>query len=180
MKIVTIVIAVALVIALIAAALIMFCRKNKKSQMDRASSLEGSNSMRDISLVGNVGVVYNPPPQAAEPPKKPEYGKLSFVRDDEQKFDLQDLLKSSAEVLGSGTFGASYKTGVFGVTYVVKRYKQMNKFGREDFHDHMRRIGRLSHPNLLPLTAYYYRKEEKLLIYEFVENGSLANKLHGN
>ncbi|KAK8660629.1 hypothetical protein V6N13_051551 [Hibiscus sabdariffa] len=37
--------------------------------------------------------------------------KLTFLRDedDRDKFDLSDLLKRSAEILGSGCFGASYK-----------------------------------------------------------------------
>ncbi|KAK6153520.1 hypothetical protein DH2020_013159 [Rehmannia glutinosa] len=107
-------------------------------------------------------------------------GKLSFVRDDRQKFDLQDLMRASAEVLGSGNFGASYKAVlVDGEALVVKRFKQMNNVAKEDFHEHMRRLGRLKHPNLLPLVAYLYRKEEKLLVFDFVHNGSLATHLHG-
>ncbi|KAL8537884.1 hypothetical protein ACS0TY_012853 [Phlomoides rotata] len=107
-------------------------------------------------------------------------GKLSFVRDDRQKFDLQDLMRASAEVLGSGNFGASYKAVlVDGEALVVKRFKQMNNIAREDFHEHMRRIGRLKHTNLLPLVAYLYRREEKLLVFDFVSNGSLATHLHG-
>lgn len=108
-------------------------------------------------------------------------GKLSFVREDRQKFDLQDLMRASAEVLGSGNFGASYKAVlVDGEALVVKRFKQMNNIEREDFHEHMRRLGRLKHQNLLPLVAYLYRKEEKLLVFDFVSNGSLATHLHGN
>ncbi|KAL7113924.1 hypothetical protein ACP275_04G089300 [Erythranthe tilingii] len=107
-------------------------------------------------------------------------GKLSFVRDDRQKFDLQDLMRASAEVLGSGNFGASYKAVlVDGEALVVKRFKLMNNVAREDFHEHMRRLGRLSHPNLLPLVAYLYRKEEKLLVFDYINNGSLASHLHG-
>lgn len=107
--------------------------------------------------------------------------KLTFVRDDRQKFDLPDLLKASAEILGSGCFGSSYKAALLTGTMVmvVKRFKQMNNVGREEFQEHMRRIGRLRHPNLLPLVAYYYRKEEKLLVTDFVEKGSLAVNLHG-
>ncbi|PIN11889.1 Serine/threonine protein kinase [Handroanthus impetiginosus] len=107
-------------------------------------------------------------------------GKLSFVRDDRHKFDLQDLMRASAEVLGSGNFGASYKAVlVDGEALVVKRFKQMNNVAKEDFHEHMRRLGRLKHPNLLPLFAYLYRKEEKLLVFDYVYNGSLATNLHG-
>ena len=106
--------------------------------------------------------------------------KLSFVRDDRERFDLPDLLKASAEILGSGCFGSSYKAvPPVGAVMVVKRYKQMNNAGKEEFQEHMRRIGRLRHNNLLPLVAYYYRKEEKLLVYDFVNKGSLAVHLHG-
>lgn len=112
--------------------------------------------------------------------KKCETTKLSFVRDDREKFDLQDLLRASAEILGSGSFGSSYKAALCGgATMVVKRFKQMNNVGKEEFQEHMRRLGRLRHPNLLPLVAYYYRKEEKLLIADFVQKGSLAVHLHG-
>ncbi|KAK9031523.1 hypothetical protein V6N11_032897 [Hibiscus sabdariffa] len=101
--------------------------------------------------------------------KSLENGKLSFLKDDDtstsQRFDLQDLLRASAEVLGSGSFAASYK--VVMVMYddpvVVKRHKQLNNEGKEDFDVHMRRLGRLNHPNLLPLVAYHYMKGEKLL-----------------
>lgn len=105
--------------------------------------------------------------------------KLSFVRDDRQKFDLQDLMRASAEMLGHGNFGASYKAVlVDGEALVVKRFKQMSNIAKEDFHEHMRRLSRLKHPNLLPLVAYLYRKEEKLLVFDFVPNNSLAKHLH--
>ncbi|XVE79918.1 hypothetical protein DITRI_Ditri14bG0095700 [Diplodiscus trichospermus] len=113
--------------------------------------------------------------------KKIENVKLSFLRDDRERFDLPDLLKASAEILGSGCFGSSYKAALpSGSVMVVKRYKQMNNAGKEEFQEHMRRIGRLRHDNLLPLVAYYYRKEEKLLVTDFVKKGSLAVQLHGH
>lgn len=106
--------------------------------------------------------------------------KLIFLREDIERFDIQDMLRASAEVLGSGAFGASYKAVInSGLSLVVKRYKQMNNVGREDFHEHMRRMGKLHHPNLQPLLAYYYRKEEKLLVTQFAVNTSLASHLHG-
>ncbi|XP_055810799.1 pollen receptor-like kinase 1 [Solanum dulcamara] len=107
--------------------------------------------------------------------------KLLFLKDDIEKFDLPDLLKASAEILGSGVFGSTYKAALsMGRVMVVKRFRQMNNVGKEDFHEHMRRLGRLSHKNLLPVVAFYYRKEEKLLVSEYVNNVSLAVHLHGN
>lgn len=106
--------------------------------------------------------------------------KLSFLRDDKGKFELQDLLKASAEILGSGCFGASYKTLLSnGSMMVVKRFKHMNNAGTEEFQEHMKRLGRLNHENLLPIVAYYYKKEEKLFVCDFVQKGSLAAHLHG-
>lgn len=61
---------------------------------------------------------------------------------------------------------------------MVKRFKEMNGVGREDFAEHMRRLGRLAHPNLLPVVAYLYKKEKKLLVTDMA-NGSLAqNRKH--
>ncbi|CAN6216045.1 unnamed protein product [Urochloa humidicola] len=108
------------------------------------------------------------------------HGKLVFVQEGRARFELEDLLRASAEVLGSGNFGASYKATLLdGPALVVKRFKEMNGVGREDFAEHMRRLGRLAHPNLLPLVAYLYKKEEKLLVTDYIPNGSLAHVLHG-
>ncbi|CAN6220501.1 unnamed protein product [Urochloa humidicola] len=108
------------------------------------------------------------------------HGKLVFVQEGRARFELEDLLRASAEVLGSGNFGASYKATLLdGPALVVKRFKEMNGVGREDFAEHMRRLGRLAHPNLLPLVAYLYKKEEKLLVTDYMPHGSLAHVLHG-
>ncbi|RWW01590.1 hypothetical protein BHE74_00003737 [Ensete ventricosum] len=113
-------------------------------------------------------------------PKENEQGRLIFVRAGRERFELQDLLKSSAEILGSGKFGCSYKASLTdGPSMVVKRFRDMNRVGKEDFEEHMRRLGRLSHSNLLPLVAYYYRKDEKLMVTDYVPKRSLANALHG-
>ncbi|XP_022866173.1 probable LRR receptor-like serine/threonine-protein kinase At4g31250 [Olea europaea var. sylvestris] len=109
-----------------------------------------------------------------------EQRKLYFVRNDRERFELENLLKASAEVLGSGNFGSSYKAVLSnGQPFVVRRFQQMNNVGNGEFYEHMSRLGRLSHPNLLPLVAFYHGKEEKLLITDFVPNGSLASHLHG-
>ena len=93
--------------------------------------------------------------------RKGESGKLYFVRNESVRFDLQDLLRASAEVLGSGSFGSSYKAVLLsGPTMVVKRFRQMNNIGKEEFHDHMRSLGRLSHPNLLPLMDFTIPKKK--------------------
>ncbi|XP_057988897.1 pollen receptor-like kinase 4 isoform X2 [Hevea brasiliensis] len=159
-------------------ALAMFHRKRHRPELERNPSLSMNSNKIAPSYVADQQQCQVPAESSAQSRRS---DKLSFVRDDIEKFDLNELLRASAEVLGSGTFGSSYKAAVgSGQALVVKRYRHMNNVGREEFHEHMRRLGRLKHPNLLRLTAYYYRREEKLLVYEFVENGSLASHIHGN
>ncbi|KAJ4758321.1 hypothetical protein LUZ62_068696 [Rhynchospora pubera] len=111
--------------------------------------------------------------------RRDEPGKLSFIREDGQRFELEDLLRASAELLGSGDLWASYKAALFdGPSLVVKKLKEKHGIGREDFQEHMWRLGRLSHPNLLPIVAYIHKKEEKMILTEYVPKGSLAHMLH--
>lgn len=41
-------------------------------------------------------------------------------------------------------------------------------------------LGRLSHPNLVKLMGYCYEDKELLLVYEFMQKGSLENHLFGS
>uniref|UniRef100_A0ACD5WXT3 Uncharacterized protein n=1 Tax=Avena sativa TaxID=4498 RepID=A0ACD5WXT3_AVESA len=97
------------------------------------------------------------------------------------EFGLQDMMKASAEVLGNGTLGSAYKAAMRnGITVAVKRMRDMNRVGREEFENHIRRLGELRHPNVLPPLGYHYRKEEKLVVSQFMPCGSLLYVLHGD
>nr|XP_043609127.1 leucine-rich repeat receptor-like protein kinase PXC1 [Erigeron canadensis] len=102
--------------------------------------------------------------------------------DKKKKFELEDLLRASAEMLGKGSLGTVYRAVLDdGCTVVaVKRLKDANPCGRKEFEQYMDVIGKLKHPNVVKLRAYYYAKEEKLLVYDYLPNGSLHLLLHGN
>lgn len=105
---------------------------------------------------------------------------LVVISQDHGVFGLADLMKAAAEVLGSGGMGSAYKaTMANGLSVVVKRMRDMNKLGRDAFESEIRKLGRIRHRNILPPLAYHYRKEEKLLVTEFVPRGSLLFLLHG-
>lgn len=109
-----------------------------------------------------------------------ERSKLVFF-DRRKQFELEDLLRASAEMLGKGSFGTAYKAVLEdGSGVAVKRLKDVNSSGKKEFEQQMELIGRLTHPNLVPLRAYYFAKEEKLLVYDLMPNGSLHSLLHGN
>ncbi|CAN4086589.1 unnamed protein product [Withania somnifera] len=95
-------------------------------------------------------------------------------------FDLEDLLRASAEVLGKGTFGTAYKAVLeMGTVVSVKRLKDVTLTEME-FREKIDRVGAMNHENLVPLRAYYYSREEKLLVYDYMPMGSLSALLHGN
>ncbi|XP_075502112.1 pollen receptor-like kinase 3 isoform X2 [Primulina tabacum] len=106
---------------------------------------------------------------------------LVVINEERGIFGLSDLMKASAEVLGNGGMGSAYKAVMAnGLSVVVKRLREMNKFSRDEFDVEIRKLGSPRHPNILPALAYHYRKEEKLLVSEFVPKGSLMFLLHGN
>ncbi|XP_076905115.1 putative inactive receptor kinase At5g58300 [Bidens hawaiensis] len=113
--------------------------------------------------------------------QEPEKNKLVFFEGCSYNFDLEDLLRASAEVLGKGSFGTAYKAVLEeSSTVVVKRLKEV-VVGKKEFEQQMEIIGRVGqHQNVVPLRAYYYSKDEKLLVYDYYSAGSLLTLLHGN
>ncbi|KAH7404989.1 hypothetical protein KP509_15G052500 [Ceratopteris richardii] len=112
-------------------------------------------------------------------PDMNDRNKLVFFSD-VRRFELEDLLRASAEMLGKGSFGTTYKAVLEdGHAVTVKRLKEIAPSGRREFDQHMQLIGSLHHPNIVPLRAYYSAKDEKLLVYDYMPNGSLYTLLHG-
>lgn len=108
-----------------------------------------------------------------------ERGKMVFFQGMKQ-FELEDLLRASAEMLGKGGFGTAYKAVLEdGSVVAVKRLKDLQPVTKREFEQQLDVLGRLRHPNLVPLMAYYYARDEKLLVYEYMANGSLFSLLHG-
>ncbi|KAI4307157.1 hypothetical protein L6164_030374 [Bauhinia variegata] len=105
--------------------------------------------------------------------------KMVFFEGCSLAFDLEDLLRASAEVLGKGTFGTAYKAALEdATTVVVKRLKEVI-VGKREFEQQMEVVGRIRHENVVALRAYYYSKEEKLMVYDYYEQGSVSAMLHG-
>ncbi|KAK6155839.1 hypothetical protein DH2020_010087 [Rehmannia glutinosa] len=106
--------------------------------------------------------------------------KLVFVENGIPAFGLEDMLLSSAEVLGKGSFGSSYMAILNnGSTIVVKRYKHVNVSFKE-FLQHMDVIWRLRHANVAKLRAYYFSRDDVLLVYDYQNQDNVYALLHGN
>ncbi|CAK7334836.1 unnamed protein product [Dovyalis caffra] len=109
-----------------------------------------------------------------------ERNKLVFFEGGIYSFDLEDLLRASAEVLGKGSVGTSYKAVLEeGTTVVVKRLKDV-VVTKKEFETQMEVLGKIKHDNVVPLRAFYFSKDEKLLVSDFMPAGSLSALLHGS
>lgn len=188
-------IAVAAVITIVAALVILRRRKKRKalSAMSPGNTILMTSSSTSSSVTSDLDMLEHGHPSKSRmmpslSTRRKSHAhnnstpKLTFLRDDGHSFGLSDLLSASAEILGSGVLGSTYKAVMnngSSAVMVVKKFAKMNEVGREEFQEHMRWLGKLSHPNILPLVAYYYRKEEKLLVFDYVANVSLAVHLHG-
>ena len=94
--------------------------------------------------------------------------------------DLDELLQAAAFVLGKGGLGIVYKV-VLGQahTFAVRRLGEGGSQWYKEFEAEVVAIARVRHPNIVRLRAFYWAPDEKLLIYDFIPNGSLSTALHG-
>ncbi|XP_044471091.1 probable inactive receptor kinase At2g26730 [Mangifera indica] len=158
--------------------LLVFCIKKRRREQPRktpkpsaaaatrAAALEAGTSSSKDDITGGSA--------------EAERNKLVFFEGGIYNFDLEDLLRASAEVLGKGSVGTSYKAVLEeGTTVVVKRLKEV-AVSKKEFEMQMELLGKIKHDNVAPLRAFYYSKDEKLLVSDFLPVGSLAALLHGS
>ncbi|KAH0910393.1 hypothetical protein HID58_033714 [Brassica napus] len=81
---------------------------------------------------------------------------------------------SDSNKLGHGGFGEVYKGQLItGETVAIKRLSRGSRQGAEEFKNEVDVVAKLQHRNLAKLLGYCLDGDEKILVYEFVQNKSL-------
>ncbi|EOA14838.1 hypothetical protein CARUB_v10028148mg [Capsella rubella] len=103
-----------------------------------------------------------------------------------RKFSYKDLVSatngfSSHRKLGEGGFGAVYEGNMkkINTMVAVKKLSSGSRQGVNEFLNEVKIISKLRHRNLVQLIGWCNEKNEFLLIYELVSNGSLNSHLFG-
>ncbi|CBI16444.3 unnamed protein product, partial [Vitis vinifera] len=98
--------------------------------------------------------------------------------------ELEEATNGFRDELGSGAFATVYKGALphdDGINLIaVKKLERMEKEGDKEFGAEVKAIGRTNHKNLVQLLGYCNEGQHRLLVYEFMSNGSLATFLFGN
>ncbi|XP_039140056.1 receptor-like serine/threonine-protein kinase SD1-8 isoform X2 [Dioscorea cayenensis subsp. rotundata] len=83
-------------------------------------------------------------------------------------------------ILGKGGFGLVYKGKLAeGREIAVKRLSKNSTQGIDEFENEVTFIAKLQHRNLVRLLGYCIKGDEKILVYEYMPNGSLDACLFG-
>lgn len=95
-------------------------------------------------------------------------------------FTADELLCATAEIIGKNSYGTVYKATLEdGNEVAVKRLRERIVKNTKEFETEVSTLGKVRHPNLVALRAYYLGpKGEKLLALDFMPKGSLSAFLH--
>lgn len=98
-------------------------------------------------------------------------------------FTVEDVLENlvSSNVIGKGCSGVVYKVQIpNGETIAVKRLWSSKKSGqqRDSFGAEVKTLGSIRHRNIVRLLGYCSNRTTKLLMYDYMPNGSLGGLLH--
>ncbi|XP_057965222.1 receptor protein kinase-like protein At4g34220 isoform X2 [Malania oleifera] len=109
--------------------------------------------------------------------EKVERGGSLVMVDGEMGLEMENLLKARAYVLGASGRSIVYKAVLEdGTALAVRRIGESGGFEMrlKEFENQVRMIAKLRHPNLVRVRGFYWGDDEKLLISDYVSNGSLA------
>ncbi|KAE8656253.1 Proline-rich receptor-like protein kinase PERK12 [Hibiscus syriacus] len=161
----------------------------KLSKLDREAGIGLSNFKSDIEFSGNVreavALSRNSPP--GPPPlcsicqhKAPGFGKPPrwFTH---AELELATGGFSQANFLAEGGFGSVYR-GVLpdGQAVAVKQHKLASTQGDHEFCSEVEVLSCAQHRNVVMLIGFCIEDRRRLLVYEYICNGSLDSHLYGH
>ncbi|KAL6909394.1 hypothetical protein ACP4OV_001675 [Aristida adscensionis] len=93
---------------------------------------------------------------------------------------IQTATGNFKTLIGEGGFGAVYRGMLaHGQEVAVKVRSTSSTQGTREFNNELRLLSAVWHENLVPLIGYCCEKDQQILVYPFMSNGSLQDRLYG-
>ncbi|GJN11416.1 hypothetical protein PR202_ga29609 [Eleusine coracana subsp. coracana] len=93
---------------------------------------------------------------------------------------LRHCTNNFSHKLGQGSFGSVFRGLLPGSKPIAVKKLQGMRQGEKQFQTEVRALGRIHHTNLVHLVGFCLRGAERLLVYDFMVNGSLDSHLFGD
>ncbi|KAL6624587.1 hypothetical protein ACP70R_031908 [Stipagrostis hirtigluma subsp. patula] len=108
----------------------------------------------------------------------PKLKSARFFKLEELKLCTNDFREINA--IGAGGYGRVYRGKLpDGQLIAIKRSKEGSMQGGLEFKTEIELLSRVHHKNLVGLVGFCFEKGERMLVYEFIPNGTLSEALYG-
>ncbi|OIV91816.1 hypothetical protein TanjilG_14395 [Lupinus angustifolius] len=173
-------VASALVLAIVIVLVLCFCRSRRKASTDTKNNPPGWRPLflYGAALNSTVGAKGSAGTQKA-------YGSMASTRVG-KKFTLAEINAATKNfdeslIIGVGGFGKVYKGEIDdGVLAAIKRANPQSEQGLTEFETEIDMLSKLRHRHLVSLIGFCEEKNEMILVYEYMANGTLRSHLFGS
>lgn len=184
--IVIIVIVVVIFVVVVLFVVYKFIVKRKHQKFGRIQSPESGNGVGKNAVIGlNVPGGYNGVPSELHSQSSGDHSDRRLFEGGNVIISIEVLRQvtdnfSEANILGKGGFGVVYKGELHdGTKIAVKRMESnaMGTKGMNEFQAEIAVLTKVRHRHLVALLGYCINGHERLLVYEYMPQGTLAQRL---
>lgn len=139
----------------------------------------------EVKMLSSLQAIHAPTTWKIDKEKEPLSINVATFQRQLRKLKFSQLIEatngfSAESLIGSGGFGEVFKATLKdGSSVAIKKLIRLSCQGDREFMAEMETLGKIKHGNLVPLLGYCKIGEERLLVYEYMEFGSLEEMLHG-
>ncbi|PAN20074.1 hypothetical protein PAHAL_3G315800 [Panicum hallii] len=160
---------------------------DEQQEIQEMGSVEAISKQRDTGSAITPGTMKPSPgaPHFCPPPVQSPGRVLSRAGNNVQMFSLNELRTATLNFhmmncIGRGGSGEVYKGNLKdGTQIAIKKLSAESKQGIREFLTEINVMSNVRHPNLVKVLGCCVEGKNRLLVYEYVENNSLANALLG-
>ncbi|CAI9110561.1 OLC1v1010612C1 [Oldenlandia corymbosa var. corymbosa] len=151
-------------LGIIAAGVFLFCRKKRKVVF--LSKFDGNEYPVTKNAIYSI-----PSTEIVRKSISVKAFSLDYIELATQKYKT---------LIGEGGFGSVYRgTLSDGEEVAVKVRSATSTQGTREFDNELNLLSAIRHENLVPLLGYCSEKDQQILVYPFMSNGSLQDRLYG-